>query len=146
MVNFEYWLPAQQDGVIKAEPGTYALILCCPSPVSIQVGRWRKIEIQAGYYVYVGSAFGPGGVRARVSRHLRADKPKHWHIDYLREFATPVAIWVSFELVRLEHRWAKAFYAMEEMSAIEGFGCSDCKCHSHLFYTSTIPNFSSNLS
>jgi len=45
-----------------------------------------KLDLLPGYYIYIGSAFGPGGVRARMLRHLRADKPKHWHIDYLREF------------------------------------------------------------
>ncbi len=28
---------------------------------------------------------------------------------------------------------------MAEMTPIDGFGCSDCQCQAHLFYTSTEP-------
>ena len=104
------------------------------------IGRWREIEILPGYYIYVGSAFGPGGVQARVSRQLRADKPRHWHIDYLREFATPVEAWLSYETEQLEHGWAQTFYDIPEMTPIQGFGCSDCKCYAHLFHTLAKPD------
>ncbi len=125
---------------MKSDPGTYALILQCGSNVSVQIGHWRQIDILPGYYIYNGSAFGPGGVRARVLRHLRMDKPKHWHIDYLSEFVTPVAVWVSYETERLEHQWAQVFYDMPELTPFQGFGCSDCKCSSHLFHTLTKPD------
>ena len=126
---------------MKSKPGTYALILQSHSTGKVQVGRLGEIELTPGYFIYVGSAFGPGGLRARVFRHWRTDKLKHWHIDYLREFVTPLSAWVSYEPERLEHRWAQHFYKMSRMEAIQGFGCSDCKCYSHLFYTSTAPDF-----
>jgi Uri superfamily endonuclease len=126
---------------MRSKPGTYALILQSHSTAMIQIGRWRQIDIQPGYYIYIGSAFGPGGVRARVSRHCRIDKPKHWHIDYLREFMTPLAVWVSYETERLEHQWAQACCDRVEMTAIPGFGCSDCRCYSHLFYALAAPDF-----
>ena len=124
---------------MKPDPGTYALILQSRSNETIRVGRWGQLELKPGYYLYVGSAFGPGGVRARISRHLRANKPKHWHIDYLREFVTPLCAWVNYEAKRLEHQWAQHFYEMSEVAAIQGFGCSDCKCYSHLFHTAVKP-------
>jgi len=34
-------------------------------------------------YAYGGSAYGPGGLRARIRRHLRAEKPLRWHVDRL---------------------------------------------------------------
>ena len=126
---------------MKSDPGTYALILQCDSKVSAQIGHWGQIEILPGYYLYIGSAFGPGGVRARVSRHLRKDKSKHWHIDYLREFVAPLEVWISYEPERFEHQWAETFYKMYGMIPIQGFGCSDCKCYSHLFYTAITPDF-----
>jgi len=129
------------DSTLKALPGTYALILQSHATTRIQIGHWRKIEAQPGYYIYVGSAFGTGGVRARVSRHLRIDKPKHWHIDYLRAFVTTLAVWVSYEPKKLEHQWAQTFFRMRETTAIYDFGCSDCKCASHLFHTRTAPDF-----
>lgn len=127
---------------MKSQPGTYALILQTKLTASLQIGRWRQIDIEPGYYIYVGSAFGPGGVRARVARHCRTDKPKRWHIDYLREFVTPLAAWISYEPEKLEHGWAQVLYNKNETSPILGFGCSDCSCYSHLFYTVVAPEAS----
>lgn len=124
---------------MKSEPGTYALVLQIHSTGNVQIGRLGQIKLVPEYYIYVGSAFGPGGVRARVSRHWRTDKPKHWHIDHLREFVTPLSAWVSYKPERLEHQWAQLFYKMSGMEAIQGFGCSDCKCYSHLFHTVAAP-------
>ena len=128
---------------MKSDPGTYALILKSVSTKTIQVGRWGKLTLQPGYYVYIGSAFGPGGVQARVSRHLREIKVKHWHIDYLREYIHPKAVWYSYGPEHLEHLWARALSDGNEFVPIQGFGCSDCKCFSHLFHTSRVPKFDS---
>jgi Uri superfamily endonuclease len=125
---------------MKSEPGTYTLILQSASKARVQIGRWRQIDLEPGYYIYVGSAFGPGGVRSRVLRHLRTEKPKHWHIDYLREFVNPLAAWVSYNTQHLEHEWASIFFEMSDITPIQGFGCSDCKCYSHLFHTLTKPD------
>lgn len=119
---------------MKSDPGTYALILQSHSNQTIQIGRWGQLALQPGYYIYVGSVFGPGGVQARVTRHLGADKPKHWHIDYLREHVTHVETWISYDANHLEHKWAGICSEMVEMAPITGFGCSDCKCQSHLFF------------
>jgi Uri superfamily endonuclease len=120
--------------IMKSESGTYVLILRNRRKDHVQIGRWREMEIKPGYYIYVGSAFGPGGVHARVSRHCRSSKPKHWHIDFLSEVATPEGAWYSHNPKRLEHEWAHALCGMNELSAIEGFGCTDCNCCSHLFF------------
>ena len=125
---------------MKPDPGTYALILQSNSNETIQVGRWGQVNLQPGYYIYIGSAFGPGGVQARVSRHLRNDKQMHWHIDYLRDHVTPVEVWVSYAADHLEHEWATVLFEMTEMTQILGFGCSDCKRYSHLFFTRGLPN------
>ena len=125
---------------MRSDPGTYALILQNLERAEIQIGRWCQIDLEPGYYVYVGSAFGPGGVQARVSRHCRRTKPNRWHIDYLREFVSPLGAWYSHETTRLEHRWARILCDMSGMSSIAGFGCSDCECHSHLFQSSTTPD------
>ena len=116
-------------------------MLLSNSTARVQIGRLGEFELKPGYYIYIGSAFGPGGLRARISRHCRTDKPKYWHIDYLREFVTPLTAWVSYGPERLEHRWAQVFYRLEETIPVQGFGCSDCKCHSHLFYASNRPEF-----
>jgi Uri superfamily endonuclease len=105
----------------------------------VQVGRWGSLALRPGYYIYVGSAFGPGGVRARVSRHCRKSKSKHWHIDYLREKTKVESVWYNQSQTRLEHRWAKALAKCNSSEPVLGFGCSDCGCDSHLFYFSEAP-------
>jgi len=122
---------------VKPDPGTYALNLKSHSSETIQVGCWGQLGLQAGYYIYVGSAFGSGGVRARVGRHFRTEKRKHWHIDYLQEYVTPMEAWVNYEAKPFEHEWAQALNKMDEVITIQGFGCSDCRCSSHLFHLST---------
>jgi Uri superfamily endonuclease len=131
------------DFSLRSDPGTYALILKSETYASMQVGRLGELELRPGYYIYIGSAFGSGGVKARVERHWQVGKRKHWHIDYLREHVTPIKAWISYEADHLEHLWAQTLYDTSEFSPIQGFGCSDCKCFSHLFHTSTNPDFDS---
>ena len=124
---------------MKALPGTYALVLHCRYRTDIQVGRRARIGLQPGYYIYIGSAFGPGGIRARVLRHCREAKSRHWHIDYLREYATPVAVWCSYQPVRLEHAWARGLASAGGTMPVDGFGCTDCRCTAHLFFSRKKP-------
>ena len=119
--------------------GTYVLVLRCDSRSRVQIGRWGVLDIRPGYYVYVGSAFGPGGVRARVARHCRQAKSRHWHIDYLREHADVASIWYSHEPERLEHRWAEVLADLPGAEPVAGFGCSDCSCDSHLWFARQAP-------
>ena len=125
---------------MKPNPGTYALLLRSHTSARAQVGRLGCLNIRPGYYIYVGSAFGPGGVLARVSRHCREAKSKHWHIDYLREFAIPASVWYSYATARLEHSWAEAMAKMKDIVPVKGFGCTDCKCEAHLFFTTKEPD------
>ena len=62
-------------------------------------------------------------------------------MDYLREFVTPFGAWFTLETERLEHRWARLFSGMSDVSSVPGFGCSDCTCDSHLFKTVVLPDF-----
>lgn len=126
--------------MVKSDPGTYALILHSSLSTEIRIGRWGRLRIEPAYYVYVGSAFGPGGVRARVARHFRKEKKCHWHIDYLSTAIEPVCAWCSYAPFRLEHEWARAFDRMATTSCVKGFGCSDCSCRGHLFATPTKPD------
>lgn len=133
-------MPALANTALKSTPGTYALILQTLSYQTIPVGRWGSLNIRPGYYVYVGSARGPGGVKARTSRHCRLNKTKHWHIDYLREYASLREIWYDYSPEPLEHRWAQAFARMPAATAIKGFGSSDCQCEAHLFFLLGLPD------
>ena len=57
--------------VLEPKPGTYALILSCSTDFGIQIGRLGTMRLQPGYYVYLGSALGPGGLRARIAHHQK---------------------------------------------------------------------------
>ena len=120
---------------MNSKSGTYALVMQSETSTSARIGRWGYLNVRPGYYIYVGSAFGPGGVLARVSRHCRESKSKHWHIDYLREFTILASVWYSHSPIRLEHCWAEAVAKLNETEPVKGFGCSDCKCESHLFFS-----------
>lgn len=122
---------------MRSESGTYALLLHCASSSELAIGRWGCLQLVPGHYLYVGSAFGPGGVKARVSRHFRNDKKLRWHIDYLRAEAQPVGAWCSYASEHLEHEWAEALQDMNVTTCIAGFGSSDCHCEGHLFIVPT---------
>jgi Uri superfamily endonuclease len=110
-------------------------------PYSLQVGRLGSFELQPGYYIYIGSALGPGGLRARVSRHLNHNKIRHWHIDYLLQVAVIRKMWVAYNPVRQEHTWVKHLQQIPGSSVpIKGFGSSDCQCESHLFHFDNLPD------
>lgn len=129
--------------MLTSAPGTYALILQSEVHAVALVGRWGRLDVEPGYYVYVGSALGPGGVGARVARHCRQDKLRHWHIDYLSTHLSSHGVWYCHSRERLEHRWADIFGGMNGMDAIPGFGSSDCNCLSHLFRSSVAPDLCS---
>ncbi len=118
---------------IPSTTGTYILWLYLKKGVRIEVGSLGAIDFKRGWYAYVGSAFGPGGLAARLGRHLRLSKKQHWHIDYLRASADVRGIWYSDANVTQEHIWAGALN-QSGAESIRGFGCSDCRCPAHLFF------------
>lgn len=110
--------------------GTYALLVQVPYDLAINIGELGTLNLKAGYYAYVGSAL--GGIEARVGRHLRGEKKIHWHIDYLLTRARSVDIVVAQSEEKKE--CAVACELAKNLANIRGFGSSDCKCGSHLFY------------
>jgi Uri superfamily endonuclease len=124
----------------ESAPGTYVLILESPARECIAVGRLGQIDFHSGSYVYVGSALGPGGLHARINRHLDATRPVHWHIDYLKRSTRIAEVWYVVDPVRREHAWAKALASLSNASIpVPGFGSSDCNCPAHLCYFPSAP-------
>ncbi len=72
----------------------------------------------------MGSAPSP----KRLERHLRTEKKLFWHIDYFLEKAHIRKIYIA--------EGEKECKVAQKMNlpGVKGFGCSDCKCPSHLFY------------
>ena len=122
-------------------PGTYALVLNSMSEKSVAVGRLGTIRLKPGFYVYIGSAFGPGGLAARIGHHLKNSGRPHWHIDYLRPALRPYEVWYSFDPIPREHQWVEIHARASNASIpLPGFGSSDCRCSSHLFFYQIPPS------
>jgi Uri superfamily endonuclease len=118
---------------MTSEPGTYALLLRSEEEQEITVGALGEMTVRPGTYVYVGSAFGPGGLQARVARHVRGDGALHWHIDYLRAMTILEAVWYTHDPERRECTWAELLRARSDAAVpVDGFGASDCNCPAHL--------------
>lgn len=114
--------------------GTYGIVLSLAAPTSCTIGALGLWHFPAGSYLYVGSAWGPGGLRARVSRHLRGTTVRRWHIDHLRAIAEPLGVWVAPD-EHLECAWAQALSNSPPAAiVVPRFGASDCRCPSHLFF------------
>lgn len=122
------------------EGGTYILLLHNKARQTLEIGRLGEFQFKRGYYLYVGSAFGPGGLSSRVGRHLAVNKKLRWHIDYLTtQFATR-EVWYSTSDQRLECQWSRNLSHMTGgENPIKGLGSSDCSCYSHLFYFANKP-------
>ena len=124
-----------QYSVIRAAPGSYALTLFSSQKGSIQVGRLGQLSLERGYYLYVGSARGPGGVKARIAHHQKVASRPHWHIDYLRAVTRVDRVWCTYPRVSQEHRWARLIRKLPgAQMPLAGFGSSDCRCRSHLYF------------
>jgi Uri superfamily endonuclease len=127
--------------VVQPKPGTYALILSCTSEARIQVGCLGTMQLQRGYYVYLGSALGPGGLCARVAHHQKPSSRPHWHIDYLRAHTQVYRVWFSYSEKRREHQWARVTQTLTGAKVpLLGFGASDCDCRSHLYVFKRCPS------
>ncbi|MFB6126178.1 MAG: DUF123 domain-containing protein [Halolamina sp.] len=120
------------DGGTVDAGGTYTLLVDVARDVTVEVGALGELRFPAGGYAYTGSALGSGGF-ARVARHRRvADGDhdvRHWHVDYV--LGHPATDLVGVEVVGgadVECRVARSLPAGPH----EGFGASDCGCHSHL--------------
>ncbi|PSP96575.1 DUF123 domain-containing protein [Halobacteriales archaeon QS_5_70_17] len=115
--------------------GTYTLVIELTEPDRIAFGAAGERALEAGWYAYSGSAFGPGGF-ARVDRHreLAAGErdARHWHVDYLLGHpASRVAAAHGTPGADVECAVARRI----DGDAVPGLGASDCECGSHLVFS-----------
>ncbi len=135
---------AMGRSMMRPESGTYALILSSSTDALIRVGWLGELQLSSGFYVYLGSALGPGGVRGRIAHHLKVSERPRWHIDYLRAYTWLDQVWYSYDTFRREHLWASQIRAGRGSSVpMAGFGSSDCDCESHLYFLRSRPSRSS---
>ncbi len=126
------------------EKGTYVLIASVPLMKRLEIGQLGQFDIVPGFYAYVGSAVGAGGLCARIGHHLDSTAAPHWHIDYLLQVAEPVEVWYTIGGQKLEHQWAELLeQAPQFRIPIPRFGSSDYHRSraSHLFFSKRRPAF-----
>jgi Uri superfamily endonuclease len=113
--------------------GVYQLHLRLDKPKRIRVGKLGVFTFPAGRYIYTGSAM--NGLIGRLRRHLKKRKKLHWHIDYLLRHAKIETIFVLETGERVECQLNSLTLSLPNAKVIvKGFGCSDCRCPSHLVY------------
>ena len=110
--------------------GSYILLIKLKENKTIKVGKLGKLFFKKGFYVYIGSAM--NNLDKRINRHISKDKKFHWHIDYFLQNAEILEAYFKENTIKEECKLANMF--KEKLEEIPGFGCSDCKCTSHLFY------------
>ena len=116
------------------DKGIYCLVFFTRGS-TVRIGALGNISFVPGWYVYVGSALGSGGL-ARVRRHIALstsrDRQPKWHVDNLLvspHFTLSYTVTATTE-EPLECGLARLLGG----PGISGFGCSDCTCGTHLFF------------
>lgn len=124
-------------------PGAYAVEFSLEAPLCVCIGQREASNFPPGEYIYLGSARGPGGLRARLGRHLGrpAAKAMHWHIDYLLPYARRQAVCYYVLPARATQASALECDWSQFLSSLPGaaipwpkFGAGDCRqgCAAHL--------------
>ena len=111
--------------------GSYILVLNLREEREITVGKLGTIPFSAGFYAYVGSAM--GGLEPRIARHIGKTKRLHWHIDYLLQAASVEEAIFAESATRTECVIARSLAS--GLVSVPRFGCSDCRCPTHLYFS-----------
>nr|WP_321456366.1 GIY-YIG nuclease family protein [uncultured Cohaesibacter sp.] len=110
--------------------GVYLVAMMLPRRTKIE--RPEPVILPPGLYCYAGSAHGPGGLRARLARHLAKEKSIRWHVDQLTIRASSLRVWAwlnGTECDLASHLEDQDGFTIP----LPGFGSSDCtECTSHL--------------
>ena len=117
---------------LPPEKGSYLLCFTAANPFTATIGRLGKFDFESGGYVYCGSAFGPGGIKARVGRHFKKRKKKRWHVDYVRPHLSLDRV-ITAPGEHNECKWSQLLVQADYNNPVPKFGASDCRCFSHFF-------------
>jgi Uri superfamily endonuclease len=111
--------------------GAYVLFIQLAEPLSLDLPAFKGRVLEVGEYAYAGSAYGPGGIRARVRRHLRSVKPLRWHVDRMTAVGRIHRIGVRPE--GRECHLVGELLSLGGVPVLPGFGSSDCRtCPAHM--------------
>ncbi|MEM1590145.1 MAG: GIY-YIG nuclease family protein [Candidatus Bathyarchaeia archaeon] len=112
--------------------GIYVLAVLVSRDITVEVGSLGRLLFKRGFYAYVGSA--QNSLGKRLERHVwKMAKRKFWHIDHLLSVgaARVVGVFTKEAEKREECNTAQSLARLG--FPVGGFGCSDCRCKSHLF-------------
>jgi sugar fermentation stimulation protein A len=125
------------SALAASDAGNYLILLELPQSRRVETGALGTLDFKKGWYVYSGSA--RQHLSARIRRHLRKEgKKKHWHLDYLTPYALRLQALPIASRRNLECALAAELETLGGIP-VKGFGSSDCRCASHLFYFSAPP-------
>ncbi len=115
--------------VVPPQKGVYVLYLEIVQDSEFLVGSLGVVKLAKGTYLYIGSARGPGGLRARISRHFDKRKKIRWHIDYLTTHTNVILSGVTYAVTELDME-SKLLHKLLTFSDVLGiavprFGSSD---------------------
>ncbi|MDC7221366.1 MAG: DNA/RNA nuclease SfsA [Spirochaetales bacterium] len=135
-------IPLEKLPLHNRDEGVYLMLLEVEEESTVTVGSLGERVFPAGWYIYVGSA--RKNLTKRMERHVRKRKKYHWHLDYLRSKASTVK---AVPIRTAESAECLLAASMDELFPLEaslsktllGFGCSDCDCDRHLFYSPQTP-------
>jgi Uri superfamily endonuclease len=120
-----------EQGSGESLKGIYVLIIQLEKEAELSVGSLGMVTFKPGLYAYVGSA--QANLEQRIRRHLRKEKRLFWHIDYLLDSDAAKVVKVLHKEADKNGECAVADKLSEKGEPVDGFGCSDCRCRSHLF-------------
>jgi len=120
---------------ISNQPGNYLIVAALRQAEIVSVKSFEKRILPAGIYIYCGAAHGPGGLKARIQRHLSLQTVRFWHFDYLKDRLDILEVWWQVEELNRE---CESVHALADLPGASfpaaGFGASDCRnrCPAHL--------------
>jgi Uri superfamily endonuclease len=120
------------ETALTAAPGAYMLFIELEGALALPATSRGSRILAPGRYAYCGSAYGPGGLRARLRRHLKREKALRWHIDHLTTAGRIFALGLA-----PGGQECALFEDLSRHPGVEvplaGFGSSDCaSCPAHL--------------
>ena len=117
--------------------GAYCLIICLNRNKSVKIGALGTLFFRKGYYCYVGSAM--NNLEKRIERHKSKTKKIHWHIDYFLRYGRITQVVKLISNKKIECLLSRSINRISD-GFVQGFGCSDCNCNSHLYFFKKDPS------
>jgi len=116
--------------------GCYLLLYRNRRRFSADIGALGRRVFPRGFYVYVGS--GMRSLFSRIGYHQRKSEKRHWHLDYIKDRFSFLS---DIPIVTSSNRECDLSRKILENGGIgiDGFGSTDCRCNSHLYFFESNP-------